>query len=230
MKSSLCAALAVQAVATGAKVELLDWEPQGSLTYWWTVRGRLDNPSLITNTDRSTPADVALRSNADWLFCDTAPAMLEQVERAIEAADYVLIPLLASALDLVAARTIVAICGELNKSFGFVLTRVNTQRETPERTASCGRGRQGRFSAGWFSSTVSPAPLSFASNAACPGASGHGALLRSSARIGSSIRNVDPFPSVDSTQMRPPCISTICLAMARPRPVPPLALVRELST
>src|SRR5215475_7190434 len=30
--------------------------------------------------------------------------------------------------------------------------------------------------------------------------------------------------------MRPPCISTICLAMARPRPVPPLALVRELST
>lgn len=37
-----------------------------------------------------------------------------------------LIPLLASA----AARTIVAICGELNKSFGFVLTRVNSQRET----------------------------------------------------------------------------------------------------
>src|SRR5262249_32108767 len=38
------------------------------------------------------------------------------------------------------------------------------------------------------------------------------------------------LPGVDSTQMRPPCISTICLAMARPSPVPPLALVRELST
>jgi hypothetical protein len=57
----------------------------------------------------------------------------------------------------------------------------------------------------------------------------HVALFRNSARVGSSIWKVDPLPSVDSTQMRPPCISTICLAMASPRPVPPLALVFELS-
>jgi hypothetical protein len=50
------------------------------------------------------------------------------------------------------------------------------------------------------------------------------------ARVGSSIWKVDPLPSVDSTQMRPPCISTICLAIASPRPVTPLALVLELST
>ena len=43
------------------------------------------------------------------------------------------------------------------------------------------------------------------------------------------MRNVEPLPRLDSTQMRPPCISTICLAMASPRPVPPLALVLELS-
>src|SRR5262245_36377372 len=59
---------------------------------------------------------------------------------------------------------------------------------------------------------------------------GHGAALRSSARAGSSIWKIEPCPSVDSTQIRPPCISTICLAMASPRPVPPLALVLELST
>jgi hypothetical protein len=50
------------------------------------------------------------------------------------------------------------------------------------------------------------------------------------ARVGSSIWKVEPLPNVDSTQIRPPCISTICLAMASPRPVPPLALVFELST
>jgi hypothetical protein len=50
------------------------------------------------------------------------------------------------------------------------------------------------------------------------------------ARVGSSIWNFEPLPNVDSTQMRPPCISTICLAMARPRPVPPLAFALELST
>src|SRR5262245_56474456 len=59
---------------------------------------------------------------------------------------------------------------------------------------------------------------------------GYGALCRYSARIGSSISKIEPLPRVDSTQIRPPCISTICLAMASPRPVPPLALVRELST
>jgi hypothetical protein len=41
----------------------------------------------------------------------------------------------------------------------------------------------------------------------------HEAGFRSSARVGSSIWKVEPSPSVDSTQMRPPCISTICLAM-----------------
>src|SRR5215475_353879 len=58
----------------------------------------------------------------------------------------------------------------------------------------------------------------------------HDASFRRSARVGSSIWKVEPLPEVDSTQLRPPCISTICLAMASPRPVPPLAFVRELST
>src|SRR5208337_2160406 len=43
-------------------------------------------------------------------------------------------------------------------------------------------------------------------------------------RMGNSIRNVEPSPTFESTQMRPPCISMICLAMARPRPVPPFGL------
>src|SRR5688572_9462403 len=59
---------------------------------------------------------------------------------------------------------------------------------------------------------------------------GHGTAFPSSARAGSSIWKIEPCPRVDSTQMRPPCISTICLAMASPRPLPPLALVLELST
>src|SRR6516225_9385231 len=50
-----------------------------------------------------------------------------------------------------------------------------------------------------------------------------------STRNGMVKKNVEPLPSFDSTQSRPPCISTIRLAMARPRPVPPLALVCALS-
>ena len=50
-----------------------------------------------------------------------------------------------------------------------------------------------------------------------------------STRNGTVKENVEPLPSFDSTQSRPPCISTIRFAMARPRPVPPLALVCALS-
>src|ERR1700733_8777331 len=46
-----------------------------------------------------------------------------------------------------------------------------------------------------------------------------------SARTGSSTKNVEPPPRADSTQSLPPCISTMRLAIDRPSPVPPLALV-----
>lgn len=39
--------------------------------------------------------------------------------------------------------------------------------------------------------------------------------------IGRANEKVDPLPSSDSTQIRPPCWSTTCLAIASPSPVPP---------
>jgi len=40
--------------------------------------------------------------------------------------------------------------------------------------------------------------------------------------------NVEPFPSADSTHIRPPCNSTIRLAIARPSPVTAFARLLEL--
>ena len=42
------------------------------------------------------------------------------------------------------------------------------------------------------------------------------------AETGSVKQNVEPFPTTDSTQIVPPCISIIRFEMASPRPVPPL--------
>jgi hypothetical protein len=47
--------------------------------------------------------------------------------------------------------------------------------------------------------------------------------------VGTVNENVEPLPGIDSTQMRPPCISTIRFDMASPSPVPPFFLVIELS-
>src|SRR5262249_35213239 len=50
-----------------------------------------------------------------------------------------------------------------------------------------------------------------------------------STTTGSLKANVEPWPGCDSTQILPPCISTIRLDMASPRPVPPFLRVMALS-
>src|SRR5262249_38457540 len=50
-----------------------------------------------------------------------------------------------------------------------------------------------------------------------------------STRTGTVNRNVEPDPTVDSTQIRPPCSAMIRRAIERPRPVPPFLRVLELS-
>src|SRR5262249_31986868 len=49
------------------------------------------------------------------------------------------------------------------------------------------------------------------------------------AATGRLTKNVEPLPRTDSTQIRPPCSSTIRLAIANPSPVPLLAFVMAVS-
>jgi chromosome partitioning protein len=134
-KSSITAALAVQAVKEGGRVALLDWEPQGSLTLWWVMRGKPDNPRLIREDIEPAAATKMLAGECDWLFLDTVPAMMDQVELAVRAADFTLIPVLASAFDLMAARAVVALCGDHSKPLAFVLNRENPRREIMNTSA-----------------------------------------------------------------------------------------------
>src|SRR5215475_5970974 len=55
------------------------------------------------------------------------------------------------------------------------------------------------------------------------------ALPPPSTRSGTSMRKVDPRPSLLSTQMRPPCSSTNFLVMLSPSPVPPNSLLMVAS-
>src|ERR1700756_294156 len=54
-------------------------------------------------------------------------------------------------------------------------------------------------------------------------------LHTSSTWIGNTTRKVDPSPGTESTEIVPPCISTIRFEIARPNPVPPCLRVLELS-
>ncbi len=59
---------------------------------------------------------------------------------------------------------------------------------------------------------------------------GHACPACCSTLIGTSMKNVEPLPNSDDTQMRPPCRLTMRLAIDRPSPVPLFVLVEELST
>jgi chromosome partitioning protein len=129
-KTTLTATLAVEAAKDGSKVAMLDWEPQGSLTFWHAARGKPDNPHLIRNDD--DPIAVAGWNNDPdwkWVFFDTAPSGLDQIQHAIDAADFVLIPVHASAIDIAAVRPVVALCIEFKKPFAFLLNEVEPRRK-----------------------------------------------------------------------------------------------------
>src|SRR5215467_3168616 len=57
----------------------------------------------------------------------------------------------------------------------------------------------------------------------------HAASTCRSTMTGSVNANVEPCPSCDSTQIRPPCISMMRFDMASPSPVPPFLRVMALS-
>src|SRR5262245_4848120 len=99
-KTTIATAIAVQADKEGGKVALLEWKPKGSLTMWWMMRVKPDNPRLIRDAIDPTDAVQSVAGECDWLFLDTAPSPIEQIELAIAAANFVLIPVAASAFDL----------------------------------------------------------------------------------------------------------------------------------
>src|SRR5262249_48230328 len=97
-------------------------------------------------------------------------------------------------------------------------------------------GRQCFFAAFGFDQLISSVTEHIAKNAPVArltfnpqDAFPHGSLTCRSTFTGIVNANVEPLPTSDSTQMRPPCIPMMRLAIDSPKPVPPFRLVAELS-
>lgn len=123
-KTTLSAALAVRAAQDGARVALLDTDPQRSLARWHELRGDPDNPKIVS-IDAAQEAMALLMSEGwDYVIVDTPPAFLDRIANAVTLADFVLIPCRTSALDVEAVVDVVTICNNFNKPFAFVLNAV----------------------------------------------------------------------------------------------------------
>ena len=125
-KTMLAKHLAVAAEAAGdGPAYLIDTDPQGSLTAWYTKRDA-DKPALIEVTfDKLEGAlDLLRQRGAAYCFIDTASGRLEIARDLFKLADFAIFPVQASEDDLTAAPVTVQAMKNIGVPFVFVLTRV----------------------------------------------------------------------------------------------------------
>jgi chromosome partitioning protein len=126
-KTMLAAQLAV-ALAEGAKIAVLDIDPQGSLTIWGKLRAAAPKAGAkitcaATAGWRLTTELDKLKAAHDFVLVDTPPVIDTDARRAIRAADLVLIPLNPSPPDLWAAEGTLKLAAEEKRKTVLVFNR-----------------------------------------------------------------------------------------------------------
>jgi chromosome partitioning protein len=132
-KTTIIAALAVSAPG-GAVV--IDADPQGSLSLWWERRGQHDFECITATEEKSLTKAVAKEraGKADWVLIDTPPAVIEQIEAAVMASDYVVVPVRASIFDIEPISIIGELAALYSKPFGLVVNAADKDWANVEQT------------------------------------------------------------------------------------------------
>ena len=123
-KTSLAASLAVAAVEDGEMVAAIDTDPQGSLSAWG--RRRQAEGITVEATDAAKVRQAigrAKSAGATLAIVDTPGIFGAGVAVALQDADFVLVPVKPSILDVEAARPTVEQLQTLRKPFGLVLNQ-----------------------------------------------------------------------------------------------------------
>ncbi len=125
-KSTLAANLAVALGAEGARVTLLDTDPQGTLTRWHGLRDPAARP-LRFDAPAGWRVQGALdrhRREADFVVIDTPPHAETESRLAVRAADLVLVPLQPSLPDLWASEATLKLAEAERRAHRIVLNRM----------------------------------------------------------------------------------------------------------
>jgi chromosome partitioning protein len=141
-KTTLTAALSVCAAQEDGgkrRVGIVDLDPQQSLAQWWKRRGRPEgqkgSPTILTGVDSAIEAvERAAKSGLfDVLFLDGPPSFLVTIEEMVAAADFTLIPMKASVVDLLASEDAVVLARERAGDFLVVFNDVAPKEKAVEK-------------------------------------------------------------------------------------------------
>jgi len=107
--------------------------PQKSLIEWWKRRGATDNPTAFDGVDEAADAvERADLAGYEWLFLDCPPAFLQIMQDSVDVADFVIIPIRPSMVDLTATQNSIAIARDAGKPFLCVFNDVVPREKTLE--------------------------------------------------------------------------------------------------
>ncbi len=139
-KTTLVAQLAVAFAAGGRGVALVDIDPQGSLTRWFTVReaaGKTKGMSLIAVTGWRAQATVEkLKAANDLVLVDSAPHAEIEAKIAVRVADLIVVlPIQPSPLDLWATKPTLALARSEKRRALIVINRDQTRMKLSETLA-----------------------------------------------------------------------------------------------
>jgi chromosome partitioning protein len=135
-KTTLTSHLAVQAGSDdGARVAVMDTDPQGGLAGWWNVRAA-DTPEWIEPT-ASLPAAVTACRTAGYgtLLIDTPPSLSETIAEVLALADLVVIPVRPSPNDLRAVGGTVELVLTARKPMVFVISQATARARITTQAA-----------------------------------------------------------------------------------------------
>jgi chromosome partitioning protein len=126
-KTTLATALAVAAELDGKSVALFDLDPQASACFWAdrrTASGKGETPVVRDVNHNRLPhvLEAMQQAGCDLVVLDCPPVHRDIADEAIKAADMVLIPTRAEALDIRATTQTVRLVQQMNKRPSVVLT------------------------------------------------------------------------------------------------------------
>ena len=121
-KTTLSIHFAVAAAESGLKVAIVDTDPQASSTAWGKAREK-ESPTVATcsASDIALVLDSARNDDYDLVVIDAAPHLDPGIARVASAADFIVIPVRPTPLDIQTAHRAAAVAKASGNAYGFVL-------------------------------------------------------------------------------------------------------------